>query len=198
MVAPEKHLSGCSHQVSTDRSLKVRQITGNRYSVDGTPADCVRLGLHHMVQDVDWVVAGINDGGNLGVDIYLSGTVAAVREGVFHGKKGIAISQYRRQRNSSDWTAAGEMARTALETIWSRSCQSHSFWNVNLPDLMGQPTDPKIILCPLDRSPLPLEFEVDDAGFRYHGQYHLREKQAGSDVDVCFSGSIAMTEIRIG
>ena len=49
----------------------------------GTPADCVRLALHHLLPGVSWVLAGINRGGNLGTDVYHSGTVAAVREGSF-------------------------------------------------------------------------------------------------------------------
>ena len=62
--------------------------------MDGTPADCVRLALDHLTPGVDWVLSGINAGGNLGADVYHSGTVAAVREGVLHGVPGIALSHY--------------------------------------------------------------------------------------------------------
>ncbi len=197
VIAPDRHLSGCSHQVSTHRPIQVQQLAANRHAVDGTPADCVRLGLHHLAPDADWVIAGINDGGNLGVDIYMSGTVAAVREAAIHGKTGIAISQYRRPPGQVDWDSAAEMTQTVLEKIWSGSCQSGSFWNVNLPQPDDNAATPEIIVCPLDRCPLPLHFEVEDQGFRYRGDYHRREKRTGTDVDVCFSGGISVTEIRM-
>jgi 5'-nucleotidase len=97
VIAPESARSGCSHQVNTAHPIRVRKLDGDRYATDGTPADCVRLGLSCLAPDANWVVAGINAGGNLGVDVYLSGTVAAVREGALFGKYAIAFSQYRRQ-----------------------------------------------------------------------------------------------------
>ena len=63
VVAPTDPLSGCSHQVITQRPLQVTEIAAGWHAVDGTPADCIRLGLLHLAPDVDWVMAGINDGG---------------------------------------------------------------------------------------------------------------------------------------
>src|SRR6516162_8079498 len=77
-VAPDSHHSGCGHRVTTDRPLRVRPLGDNRWSLDGTPADCVRVALAHVAPDVDWVLSGVNHGSNLGVDVFHSGTVAAV------------------------------------------------------------------------------------------------------------------------
>src|SRR5262249_20550980 len=96
VVAPASALSGCSHRVTTDGPIRIDKRAANRFAVDGTPADCVRVGLHALAKDVDWVLSGINAGGNLGADVHHSGTVAAVREAVLHGKPGIALSQYRK------------------------------------------------------------------------------------------------------
>ncbi len=60
----------------------------SRYSLSGTPADCVRIGLRQLVPDAGCVLSGINQGGNLGSDVFYSGTVAAVREGVLRGGAG--------------------------------------------------------------------------------------------------------------
>ena len=62
VAAPESALSGCSHQVNTQRPIRVRKLSEDRYATDGTPADCVRLGLTHLAPGAKWVIAGINDG----------------------------------------------------------------------------------------------------------------------------------------
>src|SRR5262245_33170408 len=102
-VAPCHGHSGCSHRVTTDQPLRVRAHRPDRWAVEGTPADCVRVGLHALAPDAAWVLAGLNDGGNLGADVHLSGTVAAVREGVLLGRPGVAVSHYRRGGRLIDW-----------------------------------------------------------------------------------------------
>ena len=62
VVAPDRHLSGCSHQVTTHQPLRITEQAANRFAVGGTPADCVRLGLLHVAPDADWVFSGVNDG----------------------------------------------------------------------------------------------------------------------------------------
>ncbi len=72
-----------------------------RYRVDGTPADCTRLALSCLVPDADWVISGINRGGNLGADTYISGTVAAAREAALIGVSSAAISRLANQGKSA-------------------------------------------------------------------------------------------------
>lgn len=195
VVAPESALSGCSHQVSTQRPIRVRTLGDDRYTTDGTPADCVRLGLSHLAPEASWVIAGINDGANLGVDVYLSGTVAAVREGAWSGKPAIAFSQYRRKGIPIDWPAAGVMTARVLEMLWSRPLEPGAFWNVNFPHLDAKDHPPDIVFCPLDHSQLPMDYEVREGQFQYRGLYHQRDRKPGTDVDVCFSGRIAVTQV---
>src|SRR5262245_16337136 len=73
VVAPTEALSGCSHRVTTSGPLRLVRRGPDRYAVDGTPADCVRVALHQVVRDRVWILSGINAGGNLGVDVYHSG-----------------------------------------------------------------------------------------------------------------------------
>ena len=94
VIAPSGPFSGCGHVVTTDRPIGVARRDGGVFAVDGTPADCVRLAMHHLAPEASWVLSGINAGGNLGTDVHHSGTVAAVREGVIHGRPGIAVSHY--------------------------------------------------------------------------------------------------------
>ena len=94
VVAPAEPQSGIGHQLTTDRPIRVDELAEDRYRIWGTPADCSRLALNCLASDGDWVLSGINHGGNLGVDVYESGTVAAAREATIHGCKAIALSHY--------------------------------------------------------------------------------------------------------
>src|SRR5437867_3207186 len=103
VVAPVEALSGCGHRVTTHQPLRIIPHQPGRYAVDGTPADCIRVALHRLMPEATWILSGINAGGNLGADVWHSGTVAAVREAGLHGRKGIAISHYRKKGPPIDW-----------------------------------------------------------------------------------------------
>src|SRR5262245_7937110 len=103
VVAPAGPQSGVSHAVTAHGPLRIEPRGNDRFAVHGTPADCARIGLLKLVPDAAWVLSGINHGGNLGADVYYSGTVAAVREAVLHGWPGVAVSQYRHEKREFDW-----------------------------------------------------------------------------------------------
>jgi 5'-nucleotidase len=197
IVAPTDALSGCSHRVTTHRPLRVCENQAGRFAVNGTPADCVRLGLHKLAPEAAWVLAGINEGGNLGADVYHSGTVAAVREAVLNGRPGIAVSHYRKKHGPIDWNQAADWIAPILRDLIARPLAPGGFWNINLPHLEpGSPT-PEVVFCPLDPAPLPIGFRQEGDDWHYVGDYHSRRRQLGSDVDVCFRGKIAVTEMRL-
>ncbi|HEY6881804.1 MAG TPA: 5'/3'-nucleotidase SurE, partial [Polyangiales bacterium] len=84
IVAPDSEQSGVGHRVNTREPIKL--VQGARgYAIGGTPADCARIGLRALDCTADWVISGLNHGGNLGVDINMSGTVAGAREGAILG-----------------------------------------------------------------------------------------------------------------
>jgi 5'-nucleotidase len=200
-VAPDQHLSGCSHQVNAARPLNLSLVEEGRFALDGTPADCTRIGLKHLHVEADWVLSGVNDGGNLGVDVFMSGTVAAVREAAWHHVRGIAFSQYRKSRMEFHWPGVVPLVHRVLLELWQLPLEPGAFWNVNLPDLQadGQPAvhfnEVEIVHCPLNRHPLPTQFDVQENAYHYRGVYGDRHRDAGTDVDVCFSGKVAVTKI---
>jgi 5'-nucleotidase len=197
LVAPMTGLSGCSHRVTTDEALHVEERGSRRFAVSGTPADCVRVALHALVPQIDWVLSGINAGGNLGADVWHSGTVAAVREGVLHGRPGIALSHYHRSGLELDWERATDWVLPVLRELMAQPWKPGTFWNVNLPHLEpGTPT-PEVVFCPLDPGPLPLSFREIEGRYRYNGVYHARKRVTGADVDVCFGGRIAVTLLSL-
>jgi 5'-nucleotidase len=197
VVAPDRHLSGCAHQTTTDRPLTLSQYLVNRHALDGTPVDCVRIGLEHVNSKVDWVVSGINEGGNLGADLYRSGTVAAVREAVLMGKPGIAVSQYRRRDSAADWDRAARWTADVVRLLLAKPAETGIFWNVNLPDPQSPTSTPEIVFCPLDPHPLPADYRIKEGRFHYAGNYHERRREADHDIAVCFSGAIAVTRIAM-
>jgi 5'/3'-nucleotidase len=196
VVAPAHHMSGCSHAATTDRPLQLVDHGLRRFSVTGTPVDCVRLALLRHVPDVDLVLSGINDGGNLGADVLMSGTVAAAREALLLGRRAIAVSQYRRRGRRPDWPRSIQMTAAALAELSRQNGDRVSCWNVNLPDLEVLDLH-GIVQCPLDPNPLPISYEPLGDVFAYTSDYHARPRTAGCDVAVCFGGSIAVTRLDL-
>src|SRR5258706_10608949 len=121
----------------------------------GPRADCVWLGLSTLFPDIDWVLSAINRGGNLGADIFTSGTVAAVREAALLGRPGIAISQYIRKGVPLDWERSIELALPVIEELMAEGCPPKGFWNLNLPHLeLGEGA--AVIRCDPDNEPLDI------------------------------------------
>ncbi|MEP6810513.1 MAG: 5'/3'-nucleotidase SurE [Chthoniobacterales bacterium] len=199
VVAPAGPQSGVSHRVTWQEGVRIEPRGPSQFAIHGTPADCVRLGLLHLVPDATWVLSGINHGANLGADVYYSGTVAAVREAVLHGWPGIAFSHYRKPGMEFDWKRAARWITPILSDLLLKPSEPGVFHSVNLPNLPPEIADtPEIVWCPLDPEPLPLNYRHEEgSGLYFAGDYHLRPRTPGADVDVCFGGRIAITSIRL-
>lgn len=198
VVAPAEHHSGCGHQATTTRPLALRCTAPGWHAIDGTPADCTRLGLLHVAPDSQWVLSGINDGANLGVDIYMSGTVAAVREAALLGRPAVAFSQYRRAHQAIDWQLSTEMTLAVMRRLFEETLPPGCYWNVNFPALPSGSPVPPVVLCKPDLNPLPLRYDQRDGGFHYQADYHQRPRGRGSDVEACFAGNITISQVALG
>lgn len=197
IVAPAEPHSGCGHRVTTGRPLLAEQTGAGRFRVYGTPADCVRLALAELVPDVGLVLSGINAGGNLGADVHHSGTVAAAREAALHGRPAVAASHYHRRGTTLDWRRAASWLEAVLAALRDRPAAAGEFWNVNLPDLEPGAAPPAVVECVVDPSPFALDYRLAEGGWHYDASYHERPRVAGGDVDVCFSGGIAISRLRV-
>jgi 5'-nucleotidase len=197
IIAPSEPHSGCSHRATTDRPLQLARRDDGWHAIDGTPVDCTRIGLKLLAEDIDWVLAGINQGGNLGADVFMSGTVAAVREAALLGKPGIAISQYRRRRGEVNWSRAARWSAQILEALLEKPLAPGIFWNVNLPDPEFESGMPEIAYCPVDPHPLPVAYRREAGALVYQGDYQNRQREPGSDVQLCFAGYITVTRITL-
>jgi 5'-nucleotidase len=198
IVAPRDHHSGCGHQATTHAPLRLTQLAENRHQLEGWPADCARVGLLIVAPGTQWLVSGINEGGNLGADVYMSGTVAAAREAALLGVRAIAVSQYVKRHVPLDWEQSAAWAAEVLRRLLAAPLEVGDFWNVNLPHLPpGEANCPPIVECRLDPHPLPVRYESTEGGLVYLGNYHSRAREPGSDVDECFAGRIAVTRLSV-
>lgn len=195
VVAPDRCHSSMSHRISTDCEIPVLEITARRFQVSGTPADCARLAISVLAPGAEWLIAGINRGGNVGADTCYSGTVAAAREAALLGLPAIAISHYVAKGREVDWPAAGRVASRILKYLVSQPLPRGEFWNVNLPHPQEGNTEPALVLCPLDPSPLPVSYRKAGNAYRYEGSYQDRPRIEGHDVAECFGGAITATRI---
>jgi len=192
-VAPCDGRSSCGHSVNSATPIAFSRVDEDRYSVDGWPADCVRLGILHLQFQPDWVLAGINHGGNMGVDVWMSGTCSAAREAAWLGYPAIAISQYRKPTVNTDWDVSAGRAWEVVDQLIVRSQQNRGFWNVNLPAIEPCATMPSPVECSLEQGPHTFSLEPHSEGVLYRSSYQNRPRTPGSDVDVCFGGQPSVT-----
>lgn len=197
VVAPQSQFSGCGHQVTTTQPIRVEQRSEWEYAIAGTPVDCVRIALSHLCPQAEGVLSGINAGGNLGADVYMSGTVAAVREAAMHRIFGVALSNYRRGNSEIDWAIATNLTIRVLDKLLTHPTQPGHYWNVNFPQYTAHSPEPDLVFCTPCTQPLPNAFRLEEDGFYYSGDYAKRPYDLGGDVETCFSGRIAITQISI-
>lgn len=140
VAAPLEEQSGMSHSITLHSPLRMQRAERDGvffgYSVNGKPADCVKIGLLEAFKDVefDYVISGINRGANLGTDIFYSGTVGAAAEGAFAGKKAIALSLVLSGEDSY-FETAGKFIVTFLEEISDVNFPKDSMLNINIPNI---------------------------------------------------------------
>lgn len=134
VYAPDRQQSAVSHCITLHRPLRVTEFRERWYMIDGTPADCVLLTLHGLMERrPDIVVSGINSGPNLGDDVSYSGTVAGAYEGMLHGIPAVAFSNTAYQPRHLDASAA--VARTVTEHVLEHGLPPETMLNVNIPDV---------------------------------------------------------------
>ncbi len=132
IVAPDRDNSAVSHSLTMNRPLKVTRVREDFYSLDGTPTDCVAIGLKKILeQQPDLLVSGINPGPNLGDDIAYSGTVSAAVEGTMYGILSLAVSLA--GTHPFDFTAAGEVAAWLAAIIMNKGLPENTLLNANIP-----------------------------------------------------------------
>lgn len=136
VVAPDRDNSAVSHSLTMNRPLRVTPLSKNRYTIDGTPTDCVSIGLGKIVKrKPDLLISGINAGPNLGDDISYSGTVSAAIEGTMYSVPSMAVSLA--EREGGDYSRAAEVALFLARKILEKGLPENTLMNVNVPGGSG-------------------------------------------------------------
>ncbi len=132
LIAPDRNRSAASNSLTLLEPLRIKNHGENIYSVNGTPTDCVHLGINGAIDfNADLVISGINDGANLGDDVLYSGTVAAATEGRFLGKPSIAISLTGNQH----YATATHVLIEFLKKYNQLELDKSTIININVPDI---------------------------------------------------------------
>ncbi len=210
VVAPEREQSTMGHALTLHKPVRLFHIRSepgmDQWALSGTPADCVYMGLRHVLKRrPDIIVSGINNGVNLGNDFYYSGTVAAAREGAVLEIPAIAASlDYHHQvgqkptRNFED--AANYMVGLVREVL-ERGLPPHCMLNVNFPNLPFA----KIKGAFVSRQGFRIYTDIvkekrDNRKRPYYwlgGTYAGFKPIAGSDCEILDKGYISITPCRL-
>jgi 5'-nucleotidase len=135
VLAPEREQSACGHALTLHRPLRPHRLAERRFSVNGTPSDCVNLGVLGFLPERPALIAsGINHGSNLGDDVTYSGTVSAAMEGTLLGVPSIAVSL---MDGVDDFKAAARVARLIAMRVLVEGLAPQTLLNVNVPP--GEP-----------------------------------------------------------
>ncbi|GAB4393416.1 MAG: 5'/3'-nucleotidase SurE [Kiloniellaceae bacterium] len=203
VVAPETEQSATSHSLTLRRPLRERRLGPKRFSVDGTPTDCVLIAKHQIMADAqpDLVLSGINDGGNLGEDVTYSGTVAATMEAALLGIRAIAFSQQRQPDGSVRWKVAEQFLPDIVRRLAKMEWHNDLLVNVNFPVVAPEEVD-GIHICRQgrrDQGTSVTEGE-DPSGRRFVwiGGYQADEsEEEDTDLAVTARGGISITPLHL-
>lgn len=207
IVAPHKNNSGAGHSITLWREVEIRKIEpleqiAERWYVDGTPVDAVKFALGNHIIQPDLIVSGINNGPNMGRNIYYSGTVGAALEGLFHNISAVALSV----ENWSEplWEPAVHFGRKIVEQalLLARERQINGgpafLLNVNFPDL---PTEKVkgIRLTRQGQSGFVEKFYPSEGGAPHHyflaGEVTLPDADSEIDTVAVTEGYVSVTPL---
>lgn len=200
VIAPEQDKSGASSSLTLDRPLHPYTLANGFISINGTPTDCVHLGIHGLLeQQPDMVVSGINLGANLGDDVLYSGTVAAALEGRFLDRPSFAFSLVSRQVDNLP--TAAFFARKLLEAHASLDLPPRTVLNVNIPNL---PLD-KIRGIQLTRlghraraaAPVRVVDPRGKAGYWIAAAGDVEDGGPGTDFHAVMQGYVSITPLQL-
>ncbi len=203
VVAPEIERSAAAHSITLDRPLRVREVyVGDEflgYSVDGSPADCVKIGVRQVLTNPpDLVLSGINPGANVGINVLYSGTVAAALEGAILGITSIAVSQEAVKK--PDFPSTARQAASVISMILKNSPPAGSLFNINIPACSPSSIQ-GVVAAAMSTVSYEDGFDLrtDPRGGTYYwmtGEIYEEKLPPGSDMALLRRGFITVTPLQ--
>lgn len=203
VIAPDNQRSACGHSITLDKPLIVKEVKidglkSKAYSVNGTPADCVKIGVEKLADfKPDGVLSGINNGLNLGTDVIYSGTVSAAIEGSIYDLFSIAISM-EGTNDLEDYEKAVKYVGGITDIAYSNVLDEKIVLNINVPDPSKEIKGMKI--CQLGNrlyKNVYVEKELDgsEIGYKLESQLIDNDEEA-TDVKYFKEGYITITPLH--
>ena len=205
VVAPETDQSGVAHSLSLNNPLRLREITPRHFAVQGTPTDCVIMGVRKLMagKKPDLVLSGVNRGQNVAEDVTYSGTIAAAIEGALLGVPSMALSQaYGGARDKVEWDCAATLAPAIIERILAAGVPEGMLVNINFPACPAAKTAGIAVTRQGRRETelMQVEERRDGRGIPY---YWLMFKHggfvpgAGTDIEALAAGMVSITPLKL-
>ena len=205
IVAPETDQSGLAHSLTLSHPLRLRKIAEKHFALNGTPTDCVIMGVRELMPEPpDLILSGVNCGQNIADDVTYSGTVAGAIEGALLGIKSIAVSQ---AYNFEDgirhvkWETCEQHGSKVIADLIACDFPEKTLVNVNFPNCApGEVQGVKITSQGAFTHGLYMEKRSDGRGFPY---YWLRfgrdvpEQKHGSDITALRENHISVTPLKL-
>ncbi|HKZ17487.1 MAG TPA: 5'/3'-nucleotidase SurE [Geobacteraceae bacterium] len=201
VVAPDRERSAVGHALTLHHPLRAMEMSPSVFAVDGTPTDCVNLGLHNLIGfKPDIVVSGINRGANLGDDVTYSGTVSAAMEATLMGIPAFAVSLATGVLEGN-YLPAAEFAARLARKIFESGLPADTFLNVNVPDLPGSELLAPVITRQGKRRYEGLIIDkIDPRGRKYYwignGEQNFMDIE-GTDYHAVSRGYISITPLHL-
>ncbi|MEG6615591.1 5'/3'-nucleotidase SurE [Peptococcaceae bacterium 1198_IL3148] len=204
VVAPDRERSATGHGITVYRPLRAKKVEYQNsnsigYAVDGTPADCVKLGLETLLKaPPDLVISGINLGPNLGTDVLYSGTVSAAYEGVINGVPAIAVSL--NTWTNPNFDMAAKFIMEYVPHVLKHKLPQGILLNINVPHI-EEPKGVRITRLGNRRYINVFDKRTDPRGRTYYWMAgepeNLDENDPTTDANAVKEGYVAVTPIEI-
>lgn len=201
VLAPESEQSTTSHSLSLTRPLRLRALRPGWFALDGTPADCTYVALHHpavLSRRPTMVLSGINHGSNLGTDVFYSGTVAAAREAALRGIPAMAFSMPSEGEADAWAPLVAALAESLLREVTARPPTRGLLLNVNFPS--GAAKGVRATGVGVREYENLVEVRADPRGRQYlwiGGPSVMREHVPGSDTESFEQGYVTVTRLAL-
>ena len=204
VVAPDRPRSATGLSITIHKPLRAEEVafpnsSSKGFAVNGTPSDCVKLGIQALLPvKPDLVVSGINLGSNLGTDVFYSGTVSAAVEGVINDVPAIAISLD--ALKCGDFSAAADFSARLVKLVMQKGLPAETLLNVNIPDRANSDKAPGICVTRLGKRIYKNTFEkrLDPRGKSYYwmgGDVLDLGAEPGTDIACVKNGDISISPL---
>lgn len=204
VVAPESERSGASHSVSLADPLRIREVGPKKFSVRGSPTDCVVLAVNHLCKDrrPTVILSGVNRGANTADDMTYSGTIAAAIEGVQLGIPAFAFSQVFAPGQIVPWQTAAHHGERLLERLLQLDIAPGVLLNINFPAVEPDAVRGIAVTRQGKRTQqqIAVHERVDSRGFPYfwlNFEHDVVDPPDGTDLAAVAQGFISVTPLHI-